>query len=133
MSTEKYRTDSSDIRSDIRSDTRDGRASEPDDAGKPEAPDAAHLDGPSAPGRQEHEVRPRRPRGFAVMDRALVRELARKGGRAAHSAGTAHQFTSDEARLAGRKGGRATHQKRLGQLEQRDRPSGPPGGTRQAH
>ncbi|HEY6461157.1 MAG TPA: KGG domain-containing protein [Polyangiaceae bacterium] len=54
----------------------------------------------------------RRPRGFAAMDRKLVSEIARKGGKAAHSAGTAHEFTSDEAREAGRKGGRATHAKR---------------------
>jgi general stress protein YciG len=58
------------------------------------------------------EVKPRRPRGFAAMDRKLVSEIARKGGKAAHSAGTAHEFTSDEARDAGRKGGRATHAKR---------------------
>ncbi len=53
-----------------------------------------------------------RPRGFAAMDRKLVSEIARKGGKAAHTAGTAHEFTSDEAREAGRKGGRATHAKR---------------------
>jgi general stress protein YciG len=46
------------------------------------------------------------------MDRKLVSEIARKGGKAAHSAGTAHEFTSEEARVAGRKGGRATHAKR---------------------
>jgi uncharacterized protein len=57
-------------------------------------------------------AKPRRPRGFAAMDRKLVSEIARKGGKAAHSAGTAHEFTSDEAREAGRKGGRATHAKR---------------------
>lgn len=33
------------------------------------------------------------------------REIARKGGRAAHMKGTAHEFTPDEARDAGRKGG----------------------------
>ncbi|MBX3205099.1 MAG: hypothetical protein KF764_08515 [Labilithrix sp.] len=43
------------------------------------------------------------------MDPAKVREIASKGGRAAHAAGTAHQFTSDEARVAGRKGGVAHH------------------------
>jgi uncharacterized protein len=58
------------------------------------------------------ESKPKRPRGFAAMDRALVSAIARKGGKAAHSAGTAHEFTSDEAREAGRKGGRATHAKR---------------------
>jgi uncharacterized protein len=47
-------------------------------------------------------------RGFGAMDRAEVRRLARKGGLAAHRAGTAHEFTSEEARAAGRKGGLAT-------------------------
>ncbi len=54
----------------------------------------------------------RRPRGFAAMDRERVSEIARKGGKAAHVAGTAHEFTRDEAREAGRKGGFATHAKR---------------------
>jgi general stress protein YciG len=50
-----------------------------------------------------------RKRGFAGMDRALVSEIARKGGKAAQAKGTAHRFTSEEARAAGKKGGRATH------------------------
>ncbi len=58
------------------------------------------------------EPKPRKPRGFAAMDPKLVSELAKRGGRAAHRAGTAHQFTSAEAREAGRKGGLATHAKR---------------------
>jgi uncharacterized protein len=49
-----------------------------------------------------------RKRGFATMDRDRVRELARKGGVAAHRAGTAHEFSVEEARIAGRKGGLAT-------------------------
>jgi len=56
--------------------------------------------------------RPRRPRGFAAMDRSKVSEIASKGGKAAHAAGTAHQFTSDEARSAGKKGGVAPHVRR---------------------
>ena len=44
-------------------------------------------------------------RGFASMDPAKQKEIASKGGRAAHAKGTAHEFTSDEARVAGRKGG----------------------------
>ncbi|HSY25432.1 MAG TPA: KGG domain-containing protein [Polyangiaceae bacterium] len=60
----------------------------------------------------ETEPKAKRPRGFAAMDRKQVSEIARKGGKAAHSAGTAHEFTSEEARVAGRKGGRATHAKR---------------------
>ena len=44
-------------------------------------------------------------RGFASMDVGRQREIASKGGRAAHQKGTAHEWTSDEARVAGRKGG----------------------------
>jgi general stress protein YciG len=44
-------------------------------------------------------------RGFAVMNRDKQREIARMGGRAAHRKGAAHEFTSEEARAAGRKGG----------------------------
>ena len=44
-------------------------------------------------------------RGFASMDYQKQREIASKGGRAAHQQGTAHEFTSEEAREAGRKGG----------------------------
>jgi uncharacterized protein len=56
-----------------------------------------------------------RKRGFAAMDRNMVRDLARKGGVAAHRAGTAHEFSSEEARVAGRKGGLATHGARQGE------------------
>jgi general stress protein YciG len=66
------------------------------------------------------EAKPKRPRGFAAMDRKLVSEIARKGGKAAHSAGTAHEFTSEEARVAGRKGGRATHAKRRKVVEEQE-------------
>ena len=58
------------------------------------------------------EPKVRRPRGFAAIDRKLLAEIASKGGKAAHSAGTAHEFTSAEAREAGRKGGLATHARR---------------------
>lgn len=44
-------------------------------------------------------------RGFASMDPARQREIASRGGRAAHAKGTAHEWSSDEARVAGRKGG----------------------------
>ena len=60
----------------------------------------------------ETPVKVRRPRGFAAMDRSKVSEIASKGGKAAHQAGTAHQFTSDEARAAGKKGGVAPHVRR---------------------
>lgn len=44
-------------------------------------------------------------RGFASMDADKQRNIASKGGKAAHEKGTAHEFTSEEAREAGRKGG----------------------------
>jgi len=45
----------------------------------------------------------RSPRGFAAMDPQRQREIASLGGRAAHQSGHAHEFTSEEARVAGRK------------------------------
>jgi general stress protein YciG len=57
-------------------------------------------------------VRTRSNRGFASMDREKQREIASKGGRAAHAKGTAHEFDSGEAREAGRKGGMAVSRNR---------------------
>lgn len=45
-------------------------------------------------------------RGFAVMDTGKQRETARAGGQAAHRKGTAHEWTSEEARAAGQLGGK---------------------------
>lgn len=50
-------------------------------------------------------------RGFAGMDPVKQREIASKGGKAAHLKGTAHEYTPEEARAAGQKGGRAAHLK----------------------
>jgi general stress protein YciG len=50
-------------------------------------------------------------RGFASMDRDKQREIASKGGRAAHKIGAAHEWTREEAQAAGRKGGLARHRK----------------------
>jgi general stress protein YciG len=50
-----------------------------------------------------------RLRGFASMDTEKQKGIARKGGRAAHLKGTAHEWTSEEARIAGRNGGEASH------------------------
>ena len=47
-------------------------------------------------------------RGFASMDRFKQRDIASKGGKAAHQKGTAHEWTADEARSAGRKGGQVS-------------------------
>lgn len=44
-------------------------------------------------------------RGFAAMDPERQRQIASEGGRAAHRQGVAHEWSADEARLAGRKGG----------------------------
>jgi general stress protein YciG len=91
-----------------------GNSSNKPQGAVPEANPEQHEllpDSPPPPAESQPE-RPRRPRGFAAMDRALVSEIARKGGKAAHTAGTAHEFTAEEAREAGRKGGRATHAKR---------------------
>jgi len=51
-------------------------------------------------------------RGFASMDTGKQREIASKGGKAAHAQGRAHEFTPDEARVAGRKGGEAVSRDR---------------------
>ena len=52
-------------------------------------------------------------RGFASMERNRQREIASKGGRAAHKKGAAHEWTREEAQAAGRKGGLARHRKAL--------------------
>lgn len=71
--------------------------------------------GPSASGTSNGApAKPHSRRGFAGMDAAQVRALASRGGKAAHEQGTAHEFTSEEARAAGRKGGLASHRTRDG-------------------
>lgn len=57
--------------------------------------------------------KPRKPRGFAAMDPAKVSALASLGGKAAHAAGTAHRFTREEAKMAGKKGGLASGSRRI--------------------
>jgi general stress protein YciG len=54
-------------------------------------------------------------RGFASMSKEKQRLIASKGGKTAHKKGTAHKWTSEEARAAGRKGGKARHQNRSGE------------------
>ena len=66
-------------------------------------------------------------RGFASMDRNKQREIASKGGKAAHQKGTAHEWTSDEARDAGHKGGVASHRRRQQTEEGGGDSAGPPG------
>lgn len=50
-------------------------------------------------------------RGFASMDPEKRRKIASKGGKAAHKSGAAHEWTTEEAREAGRKGGSASQRK----------------------
>ena len=63
-------------------------------------------------------------RGFASMDRNRQRAIASKGGKAAHQKGTAHEWTPEEAREAGRKGG-IVGQRRRRELELSPNPSDP--------
>ncbi len=51
-------------------------------------------------------------KGFATMTPEKQREIASMGGKAAHAVGRAHEFTTDEARSAGRKGGEAVSKNR---------------------
>ena len=68
-------------------------------------------------------------RGFASMDRSKQREIASKGGKAAHQKGTAHEWTSEEAREAGRKGGMASHRRKQEQ-QAAEHPNSGEGGDR---
>jgi len=72
--------------------------------------------GPHVPG--EEVVVATEDRGFASMERNKQREIASKGGKAAHQKGTAHEWTSEEAREAGRKGGMASHRRKQEQQDQ---------------
>ncbi len=58
------------------------------------------------------EPKPKARRGFAAMSPEQQRAIARLGGKAAHAKGTAHEFSSEEARVAGLKGGQATRRSR---------------------
>lgn len=85
-------------------------------------PDANNEQTPPAPKR----------RGFANMSPERLREVARRGGQAAHKAGTAHEFTSEKAREAGRKGGLATQRHRRPAAEQPPAPESTPEPAEQA-
>ena len=69
------------------------------------------------PGACEEGEVAKEDRGFASMDRSKQREIASKGGKAAHQKGTAHEWTSEEAREAGRKGGMASHRRKQQQQQ----------------
>jgi len=63
-------------------------------------------------------------RGFSSMDPQKQREIASKGGKAAHQKGTAHEFTTEEARIAGRKGGAASRARRSSGQKESDNDNG---------
>lgn len=65
-------------------------------------------------------------RGFASMSPEKQREIASKGGRAAHEKGTAHEWTADEARSAGRKGGQVSRGGRGRLADTPEADAGPP-------
>lgn len=77
--------------------------------------DLGKRDGPG-----QEDMVAKEDRGFASMDRAKQREIASKGGKAAHQKGTAHEWTSEEAREAGRKGGMASHRRKQEQQQPGD-------------
>jgi len=85
-----------------------GSQSSPDSARQGVPQGAGSGNGSNANG----QARTRSNRGFASMDRDKQKEIASKGGRAAHAKGTAHEFDSGEAREAGRKGGVAVSRNR---------------------
>jgi uncharacterized protein len=62
--------------------------------------------------RRKKQTATARKQGFASLSPSRRREIASLGGRTAHERGTAHTFTSEEARLAGRKGGRVSSRNR---------------------
>lgn len=71
----------------------------------------AFLDSESSRGAEPDQPRKSR-RGFAAMDPEKQKLIASRGGKAAHERGRAHEFTSEEAREAGRKGGQTVSQDR---------------------
>ncbi|AKU98900.1 General stress protein [Labilithrix luteola] len=83
------------------------------DPNKPEKTEGAEAEPLAfAPPENPPAEKPKQRRGFAAMDRAKVRAIAMLGGAAVHRKGTAHRFSHEEAREAGRKGGLAPHRVR---------------------
>ena len=68
--------------------------------------------GKSAAGSGSEQKSQPAKRGFAAMDQNQQRQIASKGGQAAHQKGTAHEFDSEEARRAGQKGGEVVSRNR---------------------
>jgi uncharacterized protein len=64
--------------------------------------------------RSNQEMTQKSRRGFAAMDPERQRQIASEGGRAAHKQGVAHEWSTEEARQAGRKGGQNSKGSRPG-------------------
>jgi general stress protein YciG len=77
----------------------------------PSATTGQEYDVPNRNQDQDNQSSAGRGRGFAGMDADQQRQIASAGGRAAHASGHAHEFTSEEAREAGRKGGEVRSQR----------------------
>jgi uncharacterized protein len=73
------------------------------------SPSRQEPEGQAMVSRTSAAPRPKARRGFAAMSAEKQREIASKGGRASHSKGTGHEWSSEAARAAGRKGGLASH------------------------
>jgi general stress protein YciG len=100
--------DPNDRDEDPEDDTPDTPPDEPappriDDPPRPSQPQGPYVVTGGAVNTERKERR-----GFASMSPEKQREIASKGGRAAHEKGTAHEWTADEARSAGRKGGQVS-------------------------
>jgi general stress protein YciG len=85
---------------------RPPRVQDPPSERDPKGPYTVHPAQMNGGGAVSTERKERR--GFASMSPEKQREIASKGGRAAHEKGTAHEWTADEARNAGRKGGQVS-------------------------
>jgi general stress protein YciG len=108
----------------------------PDEPPPPRIDDPPRPSGPQGPyvvtgGRAVNTERKER-RGFASMSPEKQREIASKGGRAAHEKGTAHEWTADEARSAGRKGGQVSRGGRGRLITPVETPAVPPIGATDA-
>lgn len=66
----------------------------------------------SVSSRADRAETPRRARGFALFSRERLRQVSSDGGKRAHELGLAHEFTPEEARIAGSKGGKAAAARR---------------------
>lgn len=88
-----------------------------------QSPERAQIMNETAKGQRKER------RGFASMSPEKQREIASKGGRAAHAKGTAHEWTSEEARSAGRKGGQISRGGRGRLMEPSDAVSEAPAPT----